>query len=116
MADGPRYSRYFGEPWGVPALAHAIPVSTPIGQPCLGCGECVADGDRGWMRGYVKDITPDGHVIRSVVPIHAECELRSVVGHMVGVCRCTGHDASRATARLVWERWEGTRAIGWPFG
>lgn len=36
--------------------------------------------------------------------MHAECELRSVMGHVVRVCPCHGFDSSRMSARLAWDR------------
>jgi hypothetical protein len=39
--------------------------------------------------------------------VHAECDLRSTCGCMVGLCGCTGHPSNRATARLVWAHYYG---------
>lgn len=93
---------FFGERWDAPIVDDAEQVPTPVGQRCYDCGESVEDGDRGFVRGVGRMV--DGELVGSVEPIHAECDLRGVMGHQVGVCSCTGHDPSRATGRLVWAR------------
>ena len=91
---------YFGAPWGVPALAAAEPVATPVGRPCLSCAEPVAPTDRGWLRPVATG--PDA---ADLLPVHAECELAGIVGHLVGACPCNGFTAgTRATARVAWRR------------
>jgi len=94
---------FFGEPWGVPALDGAAQAPTPVGRPCVLCGEPVQAGDRGWIRGHLA-AGPDGQPVARVVPHHAECELLSVAGHLVGVCSCTGWDSGRDAAREAWRR------------
>lgn len=90
---------FFGERWDVPLLENATQVETPVGVDCLNCSEPVADGDRGLLRGAFINGNP------CVVPIHAECDLIGVIGHLMGVCHCTGYDtSSREAARLAWER------------
>lgn len=74
---------YFGEPWDVPALQGAVKVTTPAGMTCLLCQEPIADGDQGFMRANLYVLLP--------VPIHRECELRSILGgvnHLEGNCSC----------------------------
>lgn len=93
---------FFGPRWDAPILNGALQVPTPVGQPCCGCGEPVCDGDRGLLRMVVR--MQGDRPVGAVEPIHAECELRAVMGHHVGVCSCTGHEPTRATARLVWQR------------
>jgi hypothetical protein len=97
---------YFGTPWDVPALDGATPVDTPIGQPCLQCSEPIAAGDRGWLMPVLCESDPTANPTHAEFePIHAECQLLSVIGHLYGVCRCTGWDTStRAAAREVWTR------------
>lgn len=70
---------YFGEPWDAPALRFARQVATPVGVPCVKCGEAVAEGDRGVIRGAMTraaDGLPD-FVAR---PLHLECDLRVTLG------------------------------------
>jgi len=90
-------AQFFGEPWDVPAVEHARRVVTPTGEPCYDCGEPIEPGDRGWVRPYVR--LQSGATPR---PIHAECDLRSIMGHQLGICSCTGYETNRATARAVW--------------
>jgi hypothetical protein len=102
MAD--HTPRYFGTPWGVPALDGAIKIAAPVGEICYGCGEPIAEDDRGWIRHHLADDGAGGLAVApGTMPIHAECELRPVLGHHVGICSCTGYDTSRTTARLVWD-------------
>jgi hypothetical protein len=93
---------FFGQRWDAPIVDDATPVDTPVGQCCYDCGEPVSDGDRGFIRA-VPRLGGDGEPVGSAEPIHAECDLRSVMGHTLGLCRCTGYPSDRATARLVWE-------------
>lgn len=95
-------AEYFGPRWHAPALTGAVGVPTPVGRSCLWCGVPVAVGDRGWMRPLVQ---ADGTV--AVGPSHAECELLSVAGHLVGVCPCTGWGSGRAAALEAWRRLRG---------
>lgn len=97
---------YFGEPWGIFALhpdEAAKRVATPLGDSCLTCKEAIAEGDRGFIRTVAG---PEGILTAyEVAPVHAECDALSVVGHLFGVCSCTGYDtASRSTARVLWQR------------
>lgn len=95
---------FFGGSWGAPILDDARQVPAPVGEQCLHCGDSVVDGDCGFIRG-VSRLQPDGSLTATAEPIHAECELISVLGHDLGVCHCTGYDTStRAAARLAWER------------
>lgn len=88
---------YFGEPWDVPAVQYAGRCATPVGSPCLTCGERVVEGDRGWMMPVLQ-----GSDFPTVEAQHAECQLLGVVGHEYGVCTCTGYDTtSREAARVL---------------
>jgi hypothetical protein len=98
---------HFGDPWDAPAWDGAIRVPTPTGEHCAICREMIIDGDRGWIRGTVREI--DGQPKASTTPIHVECEALSVIGHMVGVCSCSGADDARfgslrAASILAWQR------------
>jgi hypothetical protein len=93
---------FFGEHWDAPIVECAIKVETPTGKVCYDCGEPVVDGDRGFVRAMSRLV--GGEEVATVEAIHAECDLRETMGHMVGVCSCTDYEPNRATARLVWER------------
>jgi hypothetical protein len=95
---------YFGESWDVPALDGARRVPTPVGEPCIHCETPVAEGDRGFIRAAVTEV--DRELVAKPAPAHVECELAGVMGHVVGVCSCTGYGNDLAAARLVWQRVE----------
>jgi hypothetical protein len=94
--------RYFGAAWDAPILDGATAVTTPVGQACYDCNKPVAAGDRGFLRPTVRKI--NGEWAGTIEPVHAECDLRTVMGHQVGVCPCTGYGHDRAAGRLVWQR------------
>jgi hypothetical protein len=100
---------YFGERWDAPLVDEAKQVPTPVGQTCYACGELIAEGDRGLMRGCMR-LGEDGQPVGSIEPVHVECDLRSVLGHQMGVCPCTGHGSSRADALLTLDRLNAQRA------
>lgn len=95
---------YFGEPWDAPAVDDAVQLATPVGERCYDCGDPIGAGDRGWIRPHIAAGSGNGGgpVAAVLRPVHAECDLRSIMGHMVGVCSCTGHEPGRDTGRLVW--------------
>lgn len=92
---------YFGQHWDTSALTGAVRILPPVGKPCYDCQELVRRHDRGHLHPYIADV--DGQYQVDLRPIHAECQLRSLRGHSVGVCACTGHDAGRDTAWKVWQ-------------
>jgi hypothetical protein len=89
---------FFGERWDAPIVDEAVQVPTPVGTECLGCGEPVVDGDRGFIR--VVLLRSGSHT----APVHAECDMLGVMGHQYGVCSCTGFGTGRAAARELWRR------------
>lgn len=91
---------FFGDRWDAPIVDDAVQVETPVGQICYECAEPIEDGDRGFIRATMREV---GKTM-GCEPVHAECDLRNVMGHTVGVCSCTGHYGSRADAKLVWQR------------
>jgi len=118
-------SVWFGEPWPSAALPSPVcenpaqRVPTPVGEPCLHCGEEISSADRGVLQHYV-DLGPDGKPVAKVVPIHIECLLRMTLGgpgHLMGLCSCAdgpGCDpdmglAPREAALKVWEWVEESR-------
>lgn len=89
---------YFGEKWDAPHLDEepdkvVVQIPTPVGEICPLCEEPVNDGDRGLMMPFVT--TVDGDWVGKPRPVHAECNLRQVLGspaHLMGTCRCSGHN------------------------
>jgi hypothetical protein len=94
---------FFGARWDAPVVDDAEQVPTPVGERCYDCGEAVADGDRGFIRVCVS-LDDDGRPVGSARPVHAECDLRGVLGHRYGLCHCNGYSQDRDTARAVWQR------------
>jgi hypothetical protein len=102
----------FGGPWDAPVCDEAIPVDTPCGVDCLRCGEMIAEDDQGFVRPCMGEVEPR-YVVEALpmggalTVIHRECDLCAMVGHMVGVCTCTGYDStSWEAAREVMRRVE----------
>jgi len=87
---------WFGEPWPSAELPASIcenpaqRVPTPVGEPCLHCGEEISSGDRGVLQ-QALNLGPDGRPISLVGALHIECLMRMTVGgpgHLLGVCSC----------------------------
>ena len=92
---------YFGEPWDAPLFddGGAVQLPTPVGRPCLTCGEPVVEGDRGEIMPHLR--VEGGRPVATVEPIHAECGLLDAVGHEYGICHCTGYDTSARSSALA---------------
>jgi hypothetical protein len=102
---------YFGEWWDVPAMEGAVRVpETPTYARCLRCHEHFAEGDQGTLTPTIGVVDPEYLVgVGSAFTItgqHRECSLAGIVGHMVGVCSCTGYGHDRTAAREVLRRVE----------
>lgn len=76
---------YFGPRWGGTGDARQVP--TPVGEPCIGCGVPVVEGDQGFLQ-TASSLDGCGGWRTRVVPHHRECQLASTSGHLVGVCSC----------------------------
>ncbi len=87
-----------------PRLDGATQAPTPIGRPCLYCGEPIADDDRGLLTAVVSDLSFPRPAGGEIVAVHAECEILPLIGHAHGVCACNGYDANRDSARELWRR------------
>ncbi len=107
---------FFGERWDAPRLDQdegrcVRQIPTPTGQTCVYCTEPVVDGDRGLMVWW-GSIEERGRLRTTRTPVHAECEMRTVMGspaHLNGTCYCaTGRPdpepvgSYRDEAREVW--------------
>lgn len=80
---------YFGLRWGPSSFDPSLMTVTPVGEPCLHCGEPVEDGDSGLITQVVSETSCE---IRAQ---HRECFLRQLVGsvgHLEGKCSCYGGD------------------------
>lgn len=93
---------YFGPRWDAPLLDNPddgspgpIQVATPVGDLCHVCTEKVRDGERGLFR---AGIGAEAEPVQLVV--HAECEMLGVIGHVYGVCTCSGWDTGTRAAAL----------------
>lgn len=78
---------YFGDPWDAPVIDSGTPTETPVGQECCRCGRPVAEGDQGIVVPHLAD---DGS--SSPTPAHRGCFMADTMGHIFGLCRCTGWD------------------------
>lgn len=110
---------YFGEKWDSPMLDEdARQVRTPRRKPCYWCTDKIRRRDRGVLR-PVGRLGDNGKMVGSLEAIHAECDLRSIVGspaHFKGLCSCKGfeepvwpgtkHEESLEVLRLVNEERE----------
>jgi hypothetical protein len=87
-------AQYFGEPGDAPAWEYGIQAPTPVGQPCRHCQEAIVDGDRGWLHPHLDNRGDGVLTVVGQTPIHVECFLAEILGH----------DNSRESAQLVWQR------------
>lgn len=79
--------QWFGRSWGAPINAECARCATPVGEPCLHCGELIVDGDQGIV------IPHCGNNTITRAPLHCDCHIRMIVGsigHQLGVCSCKG--------------------------
>lgn len=69
--DGGTMTRFFGEPWDAPMVDDGHQVPTPVGEPCLHCGQAIVDGDQGFIMSVQS---ADGMAVVSQ-PAHWHCWL-----------------------------------------
>jgi hypothetical protein len=117
FAHGPRY---FGRPWGPACDDPARMIDTPIGWPCMYCGELTAAGDDGIIMVEVIDVADPGaaesDVLARLVAQHRECFLHSVLGTpacRVGTCTCATEppERRRQHARETVAFWDAVRTL-----
>lgn len=97
---------YFGKKWDAPVTDGAPQVETPVGTPCLWCGELIQEGDRGLIYPMIHEDRTS-----TLKPVHIECSMREVVGSMACLekrcSHCSGGPDSpeytRADALAVWD-------------
>lgn len=87
----------------------------PVGQLCLQCDEPIGQSDDGLVTMVLRSMSEPA----TREPVHAECQLRSVVGslaHLEKRCSCYGgtdHETPGLTRRQEaiavenWTRWHG---------
>jgi hypothetical protein len=84
---------YFGSTWDAPLFDDPTRVRVwpvPVGSSCLHCDEPIKGDDRGLIITY--GTVENGKSVGKLVPVHMECNLRSVLGsveHLEGRCFCT---------------------------
>jgi hypothetical protein len=76
---------FFGERWNAPIVDHARKAPTPIGVPCYQCERPIQEDDQGFVRPLITESGPSGNL-----PIHRGCDMAVTIGHLFGLCSCTG--------------------------
>lgn len=61
-------------------------VDAPVGEPCTFCETAIEPDDAGEL---MFNLETDPERTFKVVALHMECSLLSMLGHDLGVCRCT---------------------------
>lgn len=96
---------FFGEPWDAPILEDAVRMpEVPTYAACLRCTEMIGEDDQGFIRPYIGGGLDPRYLVgvgpgHQLTAIHRECDLAGIVGHLVGVCSCTGYGSDRESAR-----------------
>jgi hypothetical protein len=70
-----------------PIVDHAQEAPTPIGVPCYQCERPIQEDDQGFIRPL---ITENG--LAKDLAIHRGCDMATTIGHLFGICSCTGWD------------------------
>lgn len=75
--------KWFGNAWGAPVCDYAEHIATPVGEPCLRCGERILPGDAGFTVPSLVNAT--SAVFGPIKawheqPFHRRCFLVSVLG------------------------------------
>jgi len=106
----------FGEPWDAPVCEGAtfLP-EAPDYARCTYCRDYFREGDQGVVMPFLGETDPDYLIGLSgpdregqagnLVGVHRECLLAQTVGHVYGVCECTGFPGTvRERAQEVMRR------------
>jgi hypothetical protein len=103
MSDSTPYAYFgwFGQSWHAPVNEDTPQVPIPIGELCERCEERITADDSGMIIPCIGGSRP-------WLAYHRECNLLGLVGHSVGVCRCTSYLglSVRAAGREVVRRVE----------
>ena len=78
---------FFGDHCGAPILEYAQPAPTPVGVACYHCDRPIHHGDQGFIRPLITENGPAGKL-----PVHRGCDMATTIGHLFGICSCTGWD------------------------
>jgi hypothetical protein len=104
---------YFGPWWDSPILDGTLQVGTPVGRPCLGCGELIIRGDRGTIETAAAN--HNDPKTGTVTHMHAECRLDEIAGHLIGLCVCQAISKTRERALQVWSHFHDEQGNSrWP--
>jgi hypothetical protein len=85
---------FFGEHWGAPILEYAQSAPTPLGVACYLCDRPIHRGDQGFIRPLITENGPSGNL-----PVHRGCDMAVTIGHLFGICSCTGWMTSTSAAK-----------------
>lgn len=78
---------WFGKSWGAPCCERELHVPTPVGRPCLSCGQPIAEHDQGVVMTHLRldaSSTEEPH--------HLDCFLRKILPHTIDCEHCRGRD------------------------
>jgi hypothetical protein len=78
---------FFGDHWGARILEYAQSAPTPVGVACYLCDGPMQRGDQGFIRPLITENGPRGNL-----PVHRGCDMAVTIGHLFGICSCTGWD------------------------
>jgi hypothetical protein len=78
---------FFGGHWDAPILESAQSAPTPVGVTCYLCDRPIHHGDQGFIRPLITENGPGGNL-----PVHRGCDMAVTIGHLFGICSCTGWD------------------------
>jgi hypothetical protein len=78
---------FFGERWNAPIVDHAQQASTPVGVPCYQCERPIQEDDQGSIRPLITE-----KALAKDLASHRGCDMPTTIGHLFGLCSCTGWD------------------------
>src|SRR5687767_9349030 len=87
---------FFGERWDAPIVDHARQAPTPQGQACYLCDRAIEADDQGFIRPL---FTESGQA--EDLAVHRGCDMATTIGHIFGLCSCTGWETYEAGQELV---------------
>jgi hypothetical protein len=60
---------------------------TPVGVACYLCDRPIHRGDQAFIGPLITVTGPGGNL-----PVHRGCDMAVTIGHLFGICSCTGWD------------------------
>jgi hypothetical protein len=76
---------FFGERWNVPIVDHAQHAPTQSACLAISVNVPIRRGDQGFIRPLITEHGPAGNL-----PVHRGCDMAVTIGHLFGICSCTG--------------------------